>query len=269
MYHKYKSLLQNMPTRHLLTKLEKSIPTVRKQIDRLVHVDIVNFFIGASPNEISGVLAEASDPEMKDGPYFSDEYAWYSMSMEPGFPKCTGCKNNVSVIHLTPMFSKENNERRDFLSSKGIFKTQRLMDMFYFDLTIDAIATVAAMMKDGSWKAPPLRVCKEVEQPPDDAYTIPLFDALKKPEIGDKNLLGPFHLEDDKTVGKSHANFQMSIHRLVFKKGQAEPESMKQLGIWRTGFGEKELITESEKEESQWKAHIALTVFRIVTVVVG
>lgn len=81
MYHKYKSLLQNMPTRHLLTKLEVGAEAIRRQVDRLVHVDITNFFIAASPNEISSVLAEASDPMMRDGPYFSDEYAWYSMSM--------------------------------------------------------------------------------------------------------------------------------------------------------------------------------------------
>jgi ionotropic glutamate receptor len=81
MYHKYKSLLQNMPTRHLLTKVERENSALRKQIDRLVHVDIVNFFIAATPNEISEVLSQASDPEMKDGPYFSDEYAWFSMSL--------------------------------------------------------------------------------------------------------------------------------------------------------------------------------------------
>lgn len=173
MYHKYKSLLQNMPTRHLLTKLEKSTPAIRRQIDRLVHVDIVNFFIAASPNEISHVLTEASDPEMKDGPYFSDEYAWYSMSMvssiasepasyyyisvpdclisdsqnslyiqEPGLPKCNQCRNNVSVIHLSPKFNAQE-DKMSYLRSKGFFKTQRYPEMFYFDLTMTAIATVA------------------------------------------------------------------------------------------------------------------------------
>jgi len=81
MYHKYKALLQNMPTRHLLTKVERENSALRKQIDRLVHVDIVNFFIAATPNEITEVLTQASDPEMRNGPYFSDEFAWYSMSL--------------------------------------------------------------------------------------------------------------------------------------------------------------------------------------------
>lgn len=88
-----------MPTRHLLTKLEKSTENIRRQIDRLVHVDIVNFFIAASPNEISGVLAEASDPQMLDGPYFSDEYAWYSMSM------VGHCKRLTVMLGLFHIFS--------------------------------------------------------------------------------------------------------------------------------------------------------------------
>jgi ionotropic glutamate receptor len=80
MYHKYKALLQNMPTRHLLTKIESS-DKLTAQISRLVHVDIVNFFIAGTPDEISEVLAKSSDPNAKEGPYFSDEFAWYSMSL--------------------------------------------------------------------------------------------------------------------------------------------------------------------------------------------
>ena len=81
MYHKYKSLLQNMPTRHLLTQVKMKSEEIRQQIDKLVHVDIVNFFIAAKPAMISEVLAQASDPNARDGPWFSDEYAWYSMSL--------------------------------------------------------------------------------------------------------------------------------------------------------------------------------------------
>lgn len=80
MYHKYKSLLQNLPTRHLLTKVEKT-QNLYGQIDKLVHVDIFNFFIAATPTQISEVLAKASNPQAKDGPWFSDEFAWYSMSL--------------------------------------------------------------------------------------------------------------------------------------------------------------------------------------------
>jgi len=80
MYHKYKSLLQNMPTRHLLTKLESS-EKLTGQIVKLVHVDIVNFFIASTPTAISETLSKASNPNATDGPYFSDEFAWYSMSL--------------------------------------------------------------------------------------------------------------------------------------------------------------------------------------------
>ncbi|ODM93591.1 Glutamate receptor ionotropic, kainate 2 [Orchesella cincta] len=265
MYHKYKSLLQNMPTRHLLTKLETTTTKLRKQIDRLVHVDIVNYFIAASPNEISGVLAEASDPDMKDGPYFSDEYAWYSMSMEGGLPKCSGCKNNVSVIHLSPKLAEAQNKRRVYLESKGNIRTQTLMDMFYFDLTTNAILTVGQMKKDNKWSVPPTRVCSETADE-DDTYTLPLFDTFKSDAISKDNLLGPFFMDPENTVGKSHSNFDMEIRRLVFKPMQAEPETNVVLGTWKTGFTEKDLI-DSKGQDTQWKEHTALTVFRIVTVV--
>jgi len=172
MYHKYKALLQNMPTRHLLTKKETNIAALRKQINRLVHVDIVNFFIAASPEEISEVLAAASDPTMEDGPYFSDEFAWYSMSMvrldckagiisyfpnsqlyshfldstqvssSTKIPQCSHCNTNVSVVHLSPVLAEKEDERRRFLDSQGKVKTDKLTDMFYFDLTVDAITAV-------------------------------------------------------------------------------------------------------------------------------
>lgn len=80
MYHKYKSLLQNMPTRHLLSKIEKNVTALRAQIIRLIHVDIVNFFIAAPVDQVTEILVQASNPDVPDGPYFSDEYAWYSMS---------------------------------------------------------------------------------------------------------------------------------------------------------------------------------------------
>jgi len=82
MEHKYKALLQNMPTRHLLTKKEHKIGALRAQIYRLVHLDVVNFFIAGSIDEIGEILRVAGEfGEKDDGPYFSDEFSWYSMSL--------------------------------------------------------------------------------------------------------------------------------------------------------------------------------------------
>ncbi|XP_035708909.1 ionotropic receptor 25a isoform X1 [Folsomia candida] len=262
MYHKYKSLLQNMPTRHLLTKLEKDSAGIRKQIDRLVHVDIVNFFIAATPNEISSVLAEASDKDMKDGPYFSDEYAWHSMSLEEGVPRCNACRSNVTVIHLSPDFTEVGEKRRSFLASRGTVKANRLTDMFYFDITINTILAVRKMKADGNWIPPPMDTkCVNTDNFT-DTYKLDLYDALKTE--GTDNILKNFNWGRN---GNNYPIFTMKIERFVFKEHQAESETKEKLGVWRTGFTEHQLITPEPGKDALWKVHQALTVFRIVTVV--
>jgi len=70
--------------------------------------------------------------------------------------------------------------------------------------------------------------------------------------------------------GNNFPIFELKIERLKFKERQAETDGPKEkLGTWRTGFGEQELITPEAGKEFSWKQHQALTVFRIVTVVVS
>lgn len=83
---------------------------------------------------------------------------------------------------------------------------------------------------------------------------------------GGENILGKFQLSKN---GQNYPEFQMKIERFVFKEHQAEPETRDKLGIWKTGFTEAALIFPEAGKEAMWKAHQALTVFRIVTVVVS
>lgn len=120
--------------------------------------------------------------------------------------------------------------------------------------------------KEKNWVTPPKKECKDTQDFQDD-YKLDLFAAISSEEVSKENILGPFYMDPDRTVGKSHAQFEMTIRRLVFDEKQAEPKSNVELGTWKTGFIERELISTSGHEED-WKAHIALTVFRIVTHVV-
>ena len=79
MEHKHKVLLQGLASRNFFTTLNYGRFT--HQINALVHVDINNFFLVSTHKGISEVLAKASSPNASDGPYFSDEFAWYSMSL--------------------------------------------------------------------------------------------------------------------------------------------------------------------------------------------
>lgn len=55
MDHKYKALLQNIPTRHVITAIAKQADR-RTQIEKLRNLDINNFFILGSLQSIRDVL---------------------------------------------------------------------------------------------------------------------------------------------------------------------------------------------------------------------
>lgn len=55
MDHKYKALLQNIPTRHVITAIAP-VPDQAKQIEKLRNLDINNFFVLGTLSSISGIL---------------------------------------------------------------------------------------------------------------------------------------------------------------------------------------------------------------------
>lgn len=58
MDHKYKALLQNIPTRHVITAIAATPADRAQQIEKLRNLDINNFFILGSLTSIKGVLGE-------------------------------------------------------------------------------------------------------------------------------------------------------------------------------------------------------------------
>jgi hypothetical protein len=118
-------------------------------------------------------------------------------------------------------------------------------------------------LKDsGKWTEPPDSLCSNTESFIDN-YQLDLYEGLRA--TSQDNILKAFHLDKN---GNNYAQFVMKIERLTFKERQAEAELREKLGTWKTGFGEEDLIKEESGKGSSWKAHQALTVFRIVTVVV-
>jgi ionotropic glutamate receptor len=56
--HKYKALLQNIPTRHVITAIAPSKPAITEQIVKLRNLDINNYFILGKLESIKLVLGE-------------------------------------------------------------------------------------------------------------------------------------------------------------------------------------------------------------------
>lgn len=58
MDHKYKALLQNIPTRHVITAIMNEESERSEQIQKLRNLDINNFFILGSLTSIKSVLGK-------------------------------------------------------------------------------------------------------------------------------------------------------------------------------------------------------------------
>ena len=74
MDHKYKSLLQNVPTRHLIAPAEDA-SSVKRQLTRLTELDLVNFFILGRLSTIKTVLDAANANK-----FFGRKYAWFAIT---------------------------------------------------------------------------------------------------------------------------------------------------------------------------------------------
>jgi len=73
MDHKYKSLLQNIPTRHMIVKVSQEDGV--EQLKRLREKDIFNYFIIGRITTINNVLESA---ETND--FFQRQFAWHGIT---------------------------------------------------------------------------------------------------------------------------------------------------------------------------------------------
>lgn len=71
MDHKYKSLLQNIPTRHIIASID-DMTSIKLHLTRFRDVDIVNFFVLGKLSIIKSVLDHANSNKL-----FGRKYAWH------------------------------------------------------------------------------------------------------------------------------------------------------------------------------------------------
>lgn len=75
MDHKYKALLQNVATRHLIDEINSDINKIPEQLEDLVKLDLKNFFVLGSLETIKNVL-EAAEKKF----LFNRMYAWHVLT---------------------------------------------------------------------------------------------------------------------------------------------------------------------------------------------
>lgn len=79
MDHKYKSLLQNIPTRHIIAAIDDTT-SIKLHLTRFRDVDIVNFFVLAKLSVVKSVLDHANSNKL-----FGKKYAWHVITQVINF----------------------------------------------------------------------------------------------------------------------------------------------------------------------------------------
>ncbi|PSN38557.1 Ionotropic receptor 25a [Blattella germanica] len=247
MDHKYKSLLQNIPTRHMIVKVDQQGP--RAQLERMRSRDIFNYFIVGRMTTIKKVFDVAYKKK-----YFMRQFAWHGITSDSGNVYCD-CKN-ATVFYVKPRPNQEYTDRYDLLKTKfGLSGTPEITVSFYFDIAVRTLMAAKTIMKGKPyWEN--YVTCNDYDEKSRPVPDVNLMKAFT--EVTEKPSYGPFVL---KSNGQSMMKFNMDM-TLVTINNKIPVKSV-EVATW-----EADLVKGLDiKNGDKMVENSAVTVYRIVTVV--
>ncbi|KAL1505374.1 hypothetical protein ABEB36_004957 [Hypothenemus hampei] len=256
MDHKYKSLLQNVATRHLIDEISSDVNKIPDQLEDLVKLDLKNFFVLGSLDNLQKVLEAAEKKNL-----FNRMYAWHVLTKDPSDLKAP--VKNATILFAKPMVNTLFQDRL-----RNIGTTFQLSSVvpeieaaFYFDLALKAVLSVKEMLLDGSWKKNNVtvyRTCDEYEpKNSPKRFNLNLRSYLQK-ESTEPPTYGPFNVGAN---GQSFMEFSMSLTAVYVRSG-ASDKSLP-LGTWQAGF-DNNLTLFNAKDMKNYTADV---VYKVVTIV--
>ncbi|XP_047486549.1 ionotropic receptor 25a-like isoform X2 [Penaeus chinensis] len=249
MEHKYKSLLQNLPCRHIMTMVEKTEAGLRNQTRRLKDADIVNYFAVGNLDTISKILDAATFNGM-----FGRKYAWYALSKQREDLEC-GCEN-ASVVFLRPHSTSEMRGRLQMLEKNYQLVTVPQIDSaFYFDFAVRGIKAASRLAEQGKYADFNFLKCSQFEEgnPPVRAG-FDLRSALKTvPADSWASITWGMN-------GMSYLDITLTIDKFMILRGRTAER--KSLGEWEAGMPGT-LMFKSGMNLNDFQA---VTVYRVTTV---
>lgn len=128
MDHKYKSLLQNVATRHVIAPVDDI--DIKQQLMKLRQLDIVNFFVLGSVNTIKNVLDAANAIQ-----FFGRKFAWHAITQDKYDLKCN-CKN-ATIMFVRPLSDPASQDRHGLIKTSYQLNAEpEIAAAFYFDITL-------------------------------------------------------------------------------------------------------------------------------------
>ncbi|XP_071447959.1 ionotropic receptor 25a [Hetaerina americana] len=255
MGHKYKSLLQNVPTRHVISPIggaAKTSQSIRDQLTRLRDLDIANFFIIGKLGTAKAVLDAANTNKL-----FGRQFAWHVITKERGALKC-GC-SNATVLLVKPEPEQSSRLRlADLKTTYSLTAEPELDAAFYFDLVLRTIVAVNAMLQDVDWKTAIQYVtCDDYEETdPPVRVDLNLWKYLEEAEISPS--YAPMSIEGN---GQSLMEFSMKLEKVSIINSMAV--SAESVGSWKAGLNSPVNI----KNAKSLTNFSSVKVYRVVTVV--
>ncbi|XP_068084209.1 ionotropic receptor 25a [Anabrus simplex] len=246
MDHKYKSLLQNVPTRHVINQIAPTEDKLREQLLRYEKLEVFSYFIVGTINTITRVLNMGSELG-----YLGEKYAWYTITLES---EPVNPSSEALFLHAKPANPKSP-EIRAKLEKYGVTAKPTIVAAFYFDLMVRGIVAV-----------------KDMAGIPVDGYiSCNDYSETNKPVRTSLDLLTPFKEVKDEMNwgemvitenGKSYMKFTMPIHKYEFdKSGKQINKNVEPVGSWSAGFDMEIQV----KNETVLKNFAAVTVYTVVT----
>ncbi|XP_066145499.1 ionotropic receptor 25a-like [Euwallacea fornicatus] len=256
MDHKYKALLQNVATRHLIDEINPDTSKIPEQLDSLVKLDMKNFFVLGDLDTIQIVLESAELRKL-----FNRMYAWHVLTKDAGDIKAS--VPNATVLFAKPLMNTRYQDRL-----RNIGNTYQLSNVlpeidgsFYFDLALTAFLAIKEMLLDGSWKRNNVTnfvTCDDYEpKNSPKRFNLNLRSYLQK-ESPEPPTYGPFSITKN---GLSYMEFSMFL-TAVYVRSSASDKSLS-FGVWHAGFDNNLTLTTPK----DMKNNTANVVYRVVAVV--
>lgn len=208
MDHKYKSLLLNVPTRHVINEASQQVDEMKNQLLQLRDLDIVNYFILGDDSTINIAL------EAAEGLNFTGKkYGWFLLTPEISIlPRCE-CRN-MSVLFMEPEVSQRNSASEHSLPKPFISAA------FYYDLLQLGVKAMKLALDNGEWPIRPKHItCDEYNNTNTPVRKLNFFNRLR---MAYKNMTPTYAgIKWGLKNGEHHAKFEMSIHLVDIVNGIA------------------------------------------------
>ena len=131
MDHKFKSLLQNVATRHVIAPMKEG-NAVRQQLENLRKLDVVNYFLLGNLNNIKRMLDVADAIN-----YFNRKFAWFAITQDRGELRCA-CRD-ATVMFAKPTVDNQYQDRLGLLkTSYSLNFAPEITSVFYFDFALQS-----------------------------------------------------------------------------------------------------------------------------------